>query len=103
MAESSDLTSQINAAPDWDKDAVFYEVYSLGLYDGNADGKGDFRGLTERLPYIRDLGVTCIWLLPMYESPLRDDGYDISDFYSLHPDFGTMADFEKCVSAAHGL
>lgn len=99
------LPQQPSSQPghDWFKDAVFYEVYVRGFYDGNGDGKGDFLGLQQRLPYIRDLGVTCIWLLPMYESPLRDDGYDISDFYNLHSDYGTMKDFETCLEAAHSM
>jgi maltose alpha-D-glucosyltransferase/alpha-amylase len=86
---------------DWYRDAVFYEVPVRAFYDANGDGKGDFRGLTEKLPYIRDLGVTCIWLLPMYPSPLRDDGYDIADFYGIHADYGTMRDFEHCLEEAH--
>jgi len=92
-----------NIAHDWYKDAVFYEVHVRAFFDSNGDGKGDFAGLTQKLPYIRDLGVTCIWLLPMYPSPLRDDGYDIADFYNLHPDYGTMEDFERCLEEAHHL
>ncbi len=86
---------------DWYKDAVFYEVFVRSFRDGNADGIGDFIGLREKLDYIRDLGVTCIWLLPMYPSPLRDDGYDIADYYNIHPDYGTMRDFENFLEAAH--
>src|SRR3990172_1102504 len=87
--------------PLWFKDAVFYEVPVRSFYDGNADGIGDFRGLTEKLGYIRDLGVDCIWLLPFFESPLRDDGYDIADFYRIHPDYGSIADFKEFLDAAH--
>lgn len=87
----------------WYKDAIFYEVYVRGFYDGNADGKGDFAGLREKLPYIQDLGANCIWLLPIYESPLRDDGYDISDYFAVHPDYGAMQDFEEFIAAAHRL
>jgi maltose alpha-D-glucosyltransferase/alpha-amylase len=85
----------------WYKHAVFYEVYVRGFYDSNADGIGDFAGLTEKLDYIRDLGVDCIWLLPMYASPLRDGGYDIADFYSLLPEYGTLDDFKAFLDAAH--
>ena len=85
----------------WYKHAVFYEVYVRGFYDSNADGIGDFPGLTEKLDYIRDLGVDCIWLLPMYASPLRDGGYDIADFYSILPEYGTLEDFRAFLDAAH--
>jgi len=85
----------------WYKDAVFYEVYVRGFQDGNADGNGDLRGLVERLDYLRDLGVDCLWLMPIYASPLRDDGYDIADFYKVHPDLGTVEDFETLTRAAH--
>src|SRR2546426_7519551 len=73
-------------ARDWYKDAVFYEVHVKAFMDGNGDGVGDFVGLTERLDYLAELGVDCLWVLPMYASPLRDDGYDIADFYAVHPD-----------------
>ncbi|MCB2156464.1 maltose alpha-D-glucosyltransferase [bacterium] len=86
---------------DWYKDAVFYEVFVRSFMDGNEDGIGDFIGLRERLDYIKELGVTCIWLLPMYPSPLRDDGYDIADYYAIHNDYGTMEDFELFLQAAH--
>src|SRR5688572_1190126 len=86
---------------DWYKDAIFYEVYVRGFYDSNADGVGDFRGLTAKLDYIQWLGVTCIWLLPFYESPLRDGGYDISDYYAVLPEYGTIADFQQFLSSAH--
>ncbi|MFL6216513.1 MAG: maltose alpha-D-glucosyltransferase [Blastocatellia bacterium] len=85
----------------WFKHAVFYEVYVRGFYDSNADGIGDFAGLTEKLDYIRDLGVDCIWLLPMYASPLRDGGYDIAEFYSLLPEYGSLDDFKALLDAAH--
>ncbi len=86
---------------DWYKDAVFYEVHVRGFYDSNGDGVGDFRGLTEKLDYLEWLGITCIWLLPFYESPLRDGGYDISDYYSVLPDYGTLEDFKDFLNAAH--
>jgi maltose alpha-D-glucosyltransferase / alpha-amylase len=86
---------------DWYKDAVFYEVHVKAFMDSNGDGIGDFAGLTERLDYIRELGADCIWVLPMYPSPLRDDGYDIGDFYGIHPAYGTVDDFQKFLDAAH--
>jgi maltose alpha-D-glucosyltransferase/alpha-amylase len=87
--------------PLWYKDAIFYEVYVRGFYDSNADGIGDFRGLTEKLAYLEWLGVNCIWLLPMYASPLRDGGYDISDYYSILPEYGSLDDFKHFLDAAH--
>jgi maltose alpha-D-glucosyltransferase / alpha-amylase len=88
---------------DWYKDAIFYEVPVRSYYDGNNDGIGDFRGLTEKLDYIASLGVDCIWILPMYPSPLKDDGYDVADFYDIHPDYGTLEDFRAFLDAAHAL
>jgi maltose alpha-D-glucosyltransferase/alpha-amylase len=86
---------------DWYKDAVFYEVFVRAFADGNGDGIGDLPGLTARLDYLQDLGVDCLWLLPMYASPLRDDGYDVSDYYDIHPDYGTVDDFRTLVEEAH--
>jgi len=86
---------------DWYKDAIFYEVHVKAFYDADGNGIGDFAGLTEHLDYLRDLGVDCLWILPMYPSPLRDDGYDIADFYGIHPAYGTVADFQKFLDAAH--
>ena len=91
----------ITAARDWYKDAVFYEVHVKAFMDGNGDGVGDFAGLTERLDYLAELGVDCLWILPMYASPLRDDGYDIADFFAVHPAYGTLEDFQKFLDAAH--
>ena len=85
----------------WFKDAVFYEVPVKSFFDSNGDGVGDLAGMAERLDYIRDLGVDCIWLLPMYPSPFQDDGYDIADFYSVHSDLGTIDDFKLLVDTAH--
>src|SRR5947209_8728584 len=87
--------------PLWFKRAVFYEIHIRGFFDGNDDGYGDFRGLIEKLDYLEWLGVDCIWLLPMYESPLKDGGYDIANFFSIHPDYGTVEDFREFVSQAH--
>ena len=87
--------------PLWYKDAVFYELHVRGFADSNGDGIGDFRGLTSKLDYLARLGVDCLWLLPMYPSPLLDDGYDIADYTSIHPDYGTIDDFRSFLDAAH--
>jgi maltose alpha-D-glucosyltransferase/alpha-amylase len=88
-------------AADWYKDAVVYEVRVRSFADEDGDGVGDLRGLTDKLDYIADLGVTAVWLLPFYPSPLRDDGYDISDYVGVHPDLGALPDFERFLEAAH--
>ena len=85
----------------WYKDAIFYELHVKAFNDANGDGVGDFRGILERLDYLQDLGVTCIWLLPFYPSPLKDDGYDIAEYYDVAPAYGTMADFEDFLGEAH--
>jgi maltose alpha-D-glucosyltransferase/alpha-amylase len=85
----------------WYKDAIIYQVYPRGFYDSNGDGTGDLRGLTEKLDYLRELGVDCLWLMPIYLSPLKDDGYDIADFYRIQPALGTIEDFEALTKAAH--
>ncbi|MGQ0548648.1 MAG: maltose alpha-D-glucosyltransferase [Armatimonadota bacterium] len=87
--------------PLWYKKAVFYEVYVRGFYDSSGDGNGDLRGLIEKLDYLRELGVDCLWLMPIYASPLKDDGYDISDFRAIHPAIGTVEDFRALTTAAH--
>ncbi len=92
---------KLNDDPLWFKDAVFYEVYVRGFFDSNADGIGDFRGLIEKLDYIEWLGVDCIWLLPMYASPLRDGGYDISDYQITLPEYGDIKDFKRFLDSAH--
>jgi len=89
-----------NSSP-WYKRAVFYELHVKAYNDSNADGIGDFRGLLTKLDYLHDLGIDCIWLLPMYPSPLRDDGYDISDYYNVHSSYGTLDDFHGFLDAAH--
>ena len=87
--------------PLWFKTAVFYEIHTRAFFDSTDDGSGDFRGLTQKLDYLQWLGIDCIWLLPFYPSPLRDGGYDIADFYGVHPDYGTLEDFRLFVEAAH--
>jgi maltose alpha-D-glucosyltransferase/alpha-amylase len=89
------------AEPLWFKTAVFYEIHLRGFYDGDGDGSGDFRGLTEKLDYLQWLGVDCIWLLPMYQSPLRDGGYDIADFFAVHEDYGVIEDVRRFIDEAH--
>src|SRR5512143_2608832 len=85
----------------WYKDAVVYQLHIKAFYDANDDGIGDFQGLTEKLDYVKDLGVNTIWLLPFYPSPLRDDGYDVADYRNVHPSYGTRADFQNFVREAH--
>jgi maltose alpha-D-glucosyltransferase / alpha-amylase len=87
--------------PFWYKTGVIYEVHVRAFYDADGDGTGDFRGLTEKLDYIKDLGVTAIWLLPFYPSPLKDDGYDIADYCNVHPMYGTLGDFSNFLREAH--
>ena len=87
--------------PQWFKTAVFYELYVRSFYDSNADGMGDFKGLVEKMDYLEWLGVDCLWLLPFYQSPLKDGGYDISDFYSILPEYGNLNDFMEFLDAAH--
>jgi maltose alpha-D-glucosyltransferase/alpha-amylase len=87
--------------PLWFKDAVIYQVHVKAFYDSNDDGIGDFAGLTQKLDYIKNLGATCIWLLPFFPSPMRDDGYDIADYRAINPAYGTMHDFRAFVRAAH--
>jgi maltose alpha-D-glucosyltransferase / alpha-amylase len=87
----------------WYKDAVIYELHVRSFQDSTGSGIGDFTGLTRRLPYLQDLGVTALWLLPFYPSPLRDDGYDIADYEGVHPDYGTIEDFRRFLDEAHRL
>ena len=90
-----------NAANDWYKDAVLYELYVRAFRDSDGDGHGDLRGVIEKLDYVKSLGVDAIWLLPVMPSPLHDDGYDVSDFYGIHEDYGTLEDFRLLVEEAH--
>lgn len=85
----------------WYKKAIIYELHVRSYHDSNADGIGDFPGLTQKLDFLQDLGITAIWLLPFYPSPLRDDGYDIADYYSINPMYGTLDDFKTFLNEAH--
>lgn len=89
------------ADPLWYKDAIIYELHVRAFKDSNGDGIGDFPGLIQKLDYLQDLGVTCLWLLPFFPSPLKDDGYDISDYLGVHPMYGTIEDFQAFLNAAH--
>jgi maltose alpha-D-glucosyltransferase / alpha-amylase len=85
----------------WYKDAIIYQVHVRTFHDSNGDGIGDFRGLAEKLDYLQELGINALWLMPFFPSPLRDDGYDISDYRSVHPSYGTLDDFKSFLTAAH--
>src|SRR5258708_22421472 len=87
----------------WFKDAIIYQLHVKAFADSNNDGIGDFAGLTEKLDYLHELGVTTLWLLPFYPSPQRDDGYDISDYMDVHPDSGTLRDFKIFLREVHRL
>ncbi|HEV2435739.1 MAG TPA: maltose alpha-D-glucosyltransferase [Verrucomicrobiae bacterium] len=101
MPAASPNRQGLDRDPFWYKNGVIYEVHVRAFFDANGDGSGDFRGLTEKLDYIKDLGVTAIWLLPFYPSPLKDDGYDIADYCNVHPMFGTLGDFKMLLREAH--
>ena len=88
-------------ADDWYRDAIIYELHVRSFADSNGDGIGDFTGLSQRLGYLADLGVTAVWLLPFYPSPLRDDGYDIAEYRTIHPDYGDLRSFKRFLAAAH--
>lgn len=87
--------------PLWYKDVIIYELHVKAFFDSNADGIGDFRGLIEKLDYLENLGVTALWLLPFYPSPLKDDGYDISNYFGIHPGYGLIRDFKEFIREAH--
>jgi maltose alpha-D-glucosyltransferase/alpha-amylase len=98
------MAEQVNPIDDklhWYKDAIIYELHIKAFRDGNCDGIGDFKGLIEKIPYLADLGVTAIWLLPFYPSPLRDDGYDIADYYNINPSYGDIKQFKAFLKEAH--
>ncbi|MDX5442716.1 MAG: alpha-amylase, partial [Hymenobacteraceae bacterium] len=85
----------------WYKDAIIYELHIKAFFDSNGDGIGDFEGLIKKLDYLEDLGVTAIWVLPFYPSPLRDDGYDIADYYAINPSYGNIKQFKHFMDEAH--
>jgi maltose alpha-D-glucosyltransferase/alpha-amylase len=93
----------IRGDPLWYKDVIIYWTHVKGFFDTNRNGSGDFRGLTQKIDYIRDLGVNAIWLLPFFSSPMRDDGYDIANYRYIYSAYGTRRDFRRFVSAAHRL
>ncbi len=95
------IGSEAVADPLWYKDAVIYELHVKTFCDSDGDGMGDFRGLSDKLDFLQELGITAIWLLPFYPSPMRDDGYDIADYFDVNPNFGTLDDFRAFLSAAH--
>jgi maltose alpha-D-glucosyltransferase/alpha-amylase len=99
----TDMIPRSGSATDplWYKDAIIYELHVRAFCDSNGDGVGDFPGLLQKLDYLQDLGVTCLWLLPFFPSPLKDDGYDISDYRNIHSMYGTMEDFQAFLAAAH--
>jgi len=101
MSEAVRQENPLPSDPIWYKDAVIYQTHVKAFFDTDGDGTGDFRGLMRKLDYIRDLGINCIWLLPFYPSPMRDDGYDISDYRNVHPAYGSRRDFRRFVQAAH--
>lgn len=95
------MSESISSDKLWYKDAIIYELHVRSFFDSNGDGMGDFAGLTGKLDYLHDLGVNAIWLLPFYPSPWRDDGYDISDYTTIHPAYGTLKDFKRFLREAH--
>jgi maltose alpha-D-glucosyltransferase/alpha-amylase len=101
MGKPTKEAELLSADPLWYKDAVIYQLHVRAFRDSTDDGIGDFRGLTEKLDYLQDLGVTALWLLPFYSSPLRDDGYDIADYTNVHPSYGTLQDFKAFLREAH--
>ncbi|TVR71433.1 MAG: maltose alpha-D-glucosyltransferase [Sphaerobacteraceae bacterium] len=101
MARENRESDGVVSNATWYKDAIIYELHVRAFKDSNDDGIGDFRGLVEQLDYVQDLGATAIWILPFYPSPLKDDGYDIADYTSIHPSYGTMRDFRRFVREAH--
>ncbi|HCU12357.1 MAG TPA: alpha-amylase, partial [Gemmatimonadetes bacterium] len=94
-------TFALDDDPLWYKDAIIYEVHPRAFYDSDGDGSGDFKGLIEKLPYLQELGVSAIWLLPFYPSPLRDDGYDIADYEDVNPMYGRLPDVRQFIAEAH--
>jgi maltose alpha-D-glucosyltransferase/alpha-amylase len=101
MAAQTRKEEGLPSEPHWYKSGVIYELHVRAFLDSNGDGTGDFRGLIQKLDYLRDLGITALWLLPFYPSPLKDDGYDIADYTNVHPMYGTLGDFKTFLRAAH--
>src|SRR5476651_1393639 len=91
----------LDGDPLWYKDAILYELHVRAFFDSNADGIGDFRGLARKLDYLQDLGITALWLLPFYPSPLKDDGYDTADYLDVHASYGKLSDFKAFLREAH--
>ena len=96
------ILTRLKEDPLWFKDAIIYELHVRAFFDQNGDGMGDFSGLTRKLDYLKDLGVTAVWLLPFCPSPWKDDGYDISAYTDVHPAYGTLRDFQNFLREAHG-
>src|SRR6516165_417908 len=95
------MAGAVDRDPLWYKDAIIYETHVKAFFDANGDGIGDFAGLVEKLDYLEQLGITCLWLLPFFPSPLRDDGYDVADYCGVNPSYGTLADFRRLLEQAH--
>jgi maltose alpha-D-glucosyltransferase/alpha-amylase len=93
--------TDLTGSSDWYKDVIIYEISLKSFYDSNGDGIGDFPGLISKLDYLEKLGITALWIIPFTDSPLRDDGYDIRDYYSVYPPYGTIGDFQKLLDEAH--
>ena len=85
----------------WLENAVFYQLYPISFYDSNGDGKGDLQGILQKMDYLQDLGVTCVWLNPVYKSPFKDGGYDIADYMQIDKRFGTMEDLQQVIDGFH--
>lgn len=102
-SSTSPLTHDVGPCLDWYKDVVIYQLHVRSFFDSNGDGIGDFAGLTEKLEYVASLGVTAVWLLPFYPSPLRDEGYDIADYSTVNPIYGKLDEFKAFLAAAHNL
>src|SRR5688500_9651308 len=100
MATRSRKARRLADDPLWYKDAIIYELHVRAFHDSNGDGIGDFPGLVQKLDYLQDLGVTALWLLPFYPSPLKDDGYDIAEYTQVNPSYGTLRDFKEFMGEA---
>src|SRR5690606_11007839 len=95
------MTNRLDDQLHWYKDAIIYELHIKAFRDGDGDGMGDFSGLLEKLDYLKELGITAIWILPFYPSPLKDDGYDIADYYDINPSYGDLKSFRRVIREAH--